>query len=115
MSIYVEILVRVPMDALWTHTQAPQFHEQWDLRFSKIDYLPRAGDRSPQRFRYATRIGLGLEVTGEGEATGHRELPDGSSTSVLRLASDAPFSIIREGSCYWKYVPTRLFRSLSRL
>jgi DoxX-like family len=107
MSIYVEILVRAPMDALWAHTQTPRLHEQWDLRFSNIDYIPRVDDVSPQRFRYATRLGFGLEVMGEGETTGRRELPDGSSTSVLKFASDAPLSIIREGSGYWKYVPTR--------
>jgi hypothetical protein len=107
MSIYVEILVRAPMDAVWAHTQTPALHEQWDLRFSKIDYLARRGDGAPQRFRYATRIGFGIEVSGEGETTGQRELPDGSSTSVLKFASDAPLSIIREGSGYWKYVPTQ--------
>jgi hypothetical protein len=47
MSIYVEILVRAPMDALWSHTQTPALHEQWDLRFSEIDYLPRTRDDSP--------------------------------------------------------------------
>ena len=31
MSIYVEILVRAPIDALWAHTQTPALHEQWDL------------------------------------------------------------------------------------
>jgi hypothetical protein len=107
MSLYVEILIRAPMDALWTYTQTPTLHQQWDLRFSKIDYEPRFDDGSPQRFRYATRIGFGLAVSGEGEATGHRELPDGSSISALKFASDAPLSIIREGSGYWKYVPTR--------
>ena len=35
MSIYVEILVRAPMDALWAHTQTPALHERWDLRFSR--------------------------------------------------------------------------------
>ena len=106
MSIYVEIFVRAPMDALWAHTQTPALHERWDLRFSQIDYLPRI-DGSPQRFRYATRIGLGLEVSGEGETIGHRGLPDGSSISALKFASDAPLSIIREGGGYWKYIPTR--------
>ena len=42
MSIYVEILVRAPMDALWAHTQTPALHERWDLRFSRIDYLPKS-------------------------------------------------------------------------
>ena len=31
MSIYVEILIRAPVDALWTHTQTPELHERWDL------------------------------------------------------------------------------------
>jgi hypothetical protein len=107
MSIYVEILVRAPMDALWSHTQTPALHEQWDLRFSEIDCLPRTRDDSPQRFRYATRIGFGCELSGEGETTGHLGLPDGSSTSALKFTSDASLSIIREGSGYWKYIPTR--------
>jgi len=107
MSIYVEILVRAPVDALWAHTQTPALHERWDLRFSQIDYVPRIGDGAAQRFRYATRIGFGLEVRGEGDTTGQRGLPDGSSTSALKFASDAPLSIIREGSGYWKYIPTR--------
>jgi hypothetical protein len=37
MSIYVEILVRAPMDALWAHTQTPALHERWDLRFHRIE------------------------------------------------------------------------------
>ena len=107
MSIYVEILVRAPMDALWAHTQIPALHERWDLRFSRLEYLRLTGDGTPQRFRYATRIGFGLEVSGEGETIGQRALPDGSSTSALKFGSDAPLSIIREGSGYWKYIPTR--------
>jgi hypothetical protein len=61
MSIYVEILVRAPMDALWAHTQTPSLHQRWDLRFSRIDYLPKPRDIEPQRFRYTTRIGFGLK------------------------------------------------------
>jgi hypothetical protein len=37
---------------------------------------------------------------------GRRDSPDGSSTSALRFGSDEPLSIIREGSGYWKYIPT---------
>ena len=106
MSIYVESLVRAPMDALWAHTQTPALHERWDLRFSRIDYLPKPHDTAPQRFRYATRIGFGFEVGGEGETVGQRDLTDGSRSSALRFGSGEPFSIIREGSGYWKYIPT---------
>lgn len=106
MSIYVEIVVRAPLDALWAKTQTPALHEQWDLRFSRIDYLPRGTAAEPQRFRYATRIGLGIEVSGDGETIGERTLPDGSATSALKFSSETPLSIIREGSGYWKYIPT---------
>jgi uncharacterized membrane protein YphA (DoxX/SURF4 family) len=106
MSIYVEILIRAPMEALWAHTQTPELHERWDLRFSEIDYLPKQNDADPQRFRYATRIGLGLEVAGEGESIGERDLADGSRTSALKFSSADPRSIIREGAGYWKYIPT---------
>jgi hypothetical protein len=106
MSIYVELLVRAPMDALWAHTQTPALHEQWDLRFSRIEYLPLSRDTDPQRFRYTTRIGCGLEVSGEGETVGHRRLGDGSASSALKFASAEPVSLIREGSGYWKYIPT---------
>jgi hypothetical protein len=106
MSVYVEILVHAPMETLWSHTQSPSQHERWDLRFSRIEYLPRSESTAVQRFRYATRLGFGVEVTGEGETVGRRELPDGSATSSLTFGSEAPISIIRRGSGYWKYVPT---------
>ena len=94
------------MDAVWAHTQTPALHERWDLRFSRIEYLPRTDETEPQRFQYATRIGFGLEVTGEGETVGRRDSTDGSSTSALKFGSEEPLSIIREGSGYWKYIPT---------
>ena len=105
MSIYVEILIRAPMDRLWTHTQTPELHERWDLRFSHIDYLPRASEGEPQRFRYRTRVGLWIEVAGDGESVGERDLEDGSRSSALKFRSADPRSIIREGSGYWKYIP----------
>ena len=36
MSIYVEILIRAPMDALWAHTQTPVLHERWDGRLNML-------------------------------------------------------------------------------
>jgi len=107
MSIYVEIVVHAPMEALWTHTQTPALHERWDLRFSSVDYLPRSSEAEPQRFRYATRIGFGFQVAGEGESVGERDLANGSRSSALKFWSADPRSIIREGSGYWKYIPTQ--------
>ena len=105
MSIYVEIRIRSRLDALWEHTQDPALHERWDLRFSEITYLPRAGDE-PQRFRYETRVGFGVRIRGVGESTGSRDGDAGERTSALKFSSDDPKSLIREGSGYWQYVQT---------
>jgi uncharacterized membrane protein YphA (DoxX/SURF4 family) len=105
-NVYVEILIRAPMDAIWTHTQTTELHERWDLRFSDIDNLPQVSLTEPQRFRYTTRLGFGIAISGDGKTAGQRDLPDGSRASALRFGSAQPLSIIREGSGYWKYVPT---------
>lgn len=105
-GIYVETLMHAPMDVLWEHTQTPALHQQWDLRFTSITYLPRTGDAEPQLFRYATRILPGVVISGEGETIAVRTLKDGSRTSSLRFNSLHPLSLIREGSGYWKYIPT---------
>jgi uncharacterized membrane protein YphA (DoxX/SURF4 family) len=105
-GIYVEILVRAPLDELWRRTQEPTLHERWDLRFSTIEYLPKESGSAPQRFRYATRIGFGARIEGEGESVATRDQPDGGRTSSLTFASSDPQSVIREGAGYWKYVPT---------
>jgi hypothetical protein len=104
-SVYVEIVIRAPLDEVWRHTQDPRLHERWDLRFSSIEYLPRASDADPQRFLYATRIGAGLRIAGTGESVATRDGHDGSRTSSLSFGSDSAMSVIREGSGYWKYVP----------
>ena len=94
------------MDALWAHTQIAALHERWDLRFSRIEYLPKSHADHAQRFRYSTRIGFGYAVSGEGETVGERALADGCRSSALRFGSREPLSIIREGCGYWKYMPT---------
>src|SRR6187399_3351522 len=106
MSIYVEVLVRAPIDALWSHTQTPALHERWDLRFSRIEYLPKSDAAQPHRFLYSTRIGFGLEISGQGETVGRRDSTDGSSTSALTFVSDNRLSLIGQGTGYWKYIPT---------
>ena len=103
--LYVEARIRCPLEALWAHTQQPELHQQWDLRFTEITYLPRPSEAAPQQFLYATRIRFGLGVAGRGESLGTKE-KSGERTSVLKFWSDEWVSLIREGAGYWKYVPT---------
>ena len=104
--IYVEHRIRAPLDLVWSHTQDPDLHERWDLRFTDIDYVPRSDPAAPQRFRYATRLGFGIAVVGEGETVGERDRADGIRVSALRFWSAQARSLIREGRGYWKYIPT---------
>ncbi|UOQ65471.1 DoxX-like family protein [Hymenobacter volaticus] len=93
------------METLWEHTQQPELHQQWDLRFSEISYLPRPTETEPQQFLYATRIGFGLGIAGKGESMGTKE-KNGERISVLKFWSDEWLSLIRTGAGYWKYIPT---------
>ena len=102
--VYVECSIRTDIEDLWERTQRPELHQRWDLRFTEIDYLPRA-DGEPQRFRYAFRLLPGLVITGDGVTAGGRHDTD-DRTSALRFSSDHPLSLIRSGSGYWRYVQT---------
>ena len=63
-GIYVEILIHGDIDELWKYTQQPSLHESWDLRFTKIQYLPRASDSEPNdsTIRRASASGCKLSV-----------------------------------------------------
>ncbi|WP_432930401.1 hypothetical protein ACQPZZ_08220 [Microbispora sp. CA-135349] len=100
--VYVECLIKADIEELWRRTQRPELHQRWDLRFTEIDYLPRANGE-PQRFRYAFRLLPGLVITGAGVTAGDRHDTD-DRTSALRFSSDHPLSLIRSGSGYWRYV-----------
>ncbi|WP_047153441.1 hypothetical protein [Aneurinibacillus tyrosinisolvens] len=63
--IYVETFIRSNRDMVWDYTQDSEKHEQWDLRFSHIKYLPRPDESVPQRFLYQTNIGFGLVIKEE--------------------------------------------------
>ncbi|WP_164669270.1 DoxX-like family protein [Virgibacillus doumboii] len=102
--IYVEIPIEAEIDKLWNASQTPDQHEQWDLRFSSITYLPKE-ENQPQKFTYKTKIGFGLAVEGWGKSVGSFHAKDGSRTSSLHFGTDQSFSIIREGRGYWKYIP----------
>lgn len=105
-ALYVETVIRADLDELWRRTQEPHLHQRWDLRFGRIDYLPKADPAAPQRFRYSVRVLPGLTVDGTGVSVGERTKPDGSRTSALRFASAHPLSLIRAGAGYWRYVPS---------
>lgn len=103
--LYIETLIACDLDTLWRHTQEPQVHEQWDLRFSSISYLPKTQPGEPQRFHYSTKIGFGISVNGLGQSVATKLKDNGEATSVLKFSSASPLSIIRQGSGYWKYSP----------
>jgi hypothetical protein len=101
-GIYVEVLIHSPLEEVWAKTQTPSLHERWDLRFTGINYLPRPDESQPQRFRYTTRVGFGLQISGEGESIATR-VTNGDSTSALKFWSNDRKSLILKGSGYWKY------------
>ena len=105
-GLYIESRIKADMDLIWRLTQDPAFHQRWDLRFTRIDYLPKSSEQDPQRFLYETRIGFGLAIRGTGESVATRLSSDGSATSSLKFASEDRLSLISEGSGYWKYLPT---------
>lgn len=103
--IYVEIDVESDIEALWRHTQNPKLHERWDLRFSEIDYLPKASPEDDQSFLYRTRIGFGLSIRGTGKSRAPACSPSGVRTSVLAFGTTHPLSLIGHGGGYWRYAP----------
>lgn len=100
--LFISIQISTDLDTVWHRTQHPDIHERWDLRFSTIEHLPKPDSQSPQRFRYATRIGFGFTVEGWGESVASR-VGEYERTSSLRFGSESAISLIREGSGYWKY------------
>jgi len=106
-GIYVEIPIKASIDKLWKYTQSPEIHQQWDLRFTKIDYIPKKSENDPQHFLYTTQIGFGLKVSGKGESTGTHHKSNTEFTSALKFWSDDPASLIKAGSGYWKYIPNK--------
>jgi len=103
--IYVEIDVESDIEALWRQTQQPKLHQRWDLRFSEIDYLPKASPEDDQSFLYRTRIGFGLSIRGTGRSRAPANAPSGVRTSVLAFGTTHPLSLIGHGGGYWRYTP----------
>ncbi|WNB92432.1 DoxX-like family protein [Bacillus sp. NEB1478] len=104
-SIYVEIPIHADVKEVWDKSQKPELHEQWDLRFSSITYLPKENEDEPQSFLYETKIGFGMKVAGWGKSIGTHNKEDGSKTSSLQFGTNQKISPISEGRGYWKYIP----------
>lgn len=102
--VYVEIAIETDMDSLWRATQTPNLHEQWDLRFSSITYLPKK-ENDPQHFSYKRSLGFGQEIQGWGITVGSYDGKNGERTSSLHFGTDHTLSPIKEGRGYWKYIP----------
>lgn len=103
--LYIETNIACSLETLWSYTQEPHIHQQWDLRFSEIKYIPKNEADDLQRFHYSTDIGFGINVSGVGKSVATKTKTNGESTSVLRFSSDSSISLIRQGSGYWKYKP----------
>lgn len=98
--LFAETVIRCDPGLLWQRTQDPAAHQRWDLRFTRIDYLPRTDPAQPQRFRYAVRVLPGLTVSGTGSTVART-----GRVCALRFGSAHPLSLIRSGAGYWRYLP----------
>ena len=102
MKLTAETLIAANRETVWRLSQTPALHARWDLRFTAIEYLPRAEAGAAQRFRYVTRIGCGvagISIEGWGETIG--DLARG--TSALRFGSTDRKSLIEAGAGSWTY------------
>lgn len=102
-GIYVETRIAAPVEVVWEHTQVPDQHTRWDVRFSTITPTDLTPDGA-QRFTYSRRTPL-RTVAGEGISIGETQRPDGTRTSALKFTTDDWLSPIGAGRGYWRYVP----------
>lgn len=102
--MYVEILIRVPLETVWRLTQEPSSHVRWDARFTTIEPV-RVRPDGAQEFDYALDLGVHV-LRGTGISLGTRESARGERTSALVFDSDDRWSPLQAGRGYWRYVPT---------
>src|SRR5699024_11559904 len=61
-EIYVEIEIDGAIGDIWEKSQNPALHEQWDIRFSSITYLPKKKN-DVQKFTYTRKILPFVEIS----------------------------------------------------
>lgn len=103
-AVYVETIIRAPIERVWELTQNPALHARWDLRFSRIRPLPDTLASGGYRFRYERRLPFHT-IVGTGTSLGDRESADGTRTSALRFSTGDPLSPLGDGRGYWRYSP----------
>ena len=103
-GIYVETLIRAPMERMWQLTQEPTLHPRWDLRFSAIRPVEELAGGG-YRFEYERWMPLHT-IRGTGTSLGERSRPDGTRTSALKFTTRDRLSPLGDGRGYWRYVPT---------
>ena len=104
--IYVEVSIHAEIEKVWDASQKPDMHEQWDLRFSSITYLPKE-EGQPQQFVYSRTAGPFINVEGWGKSVGTFHKDDGTRSSSLQFGTEQCISPIREGRGFWKYEPQK--------
>lgn len=103
-ALYVEILIRAPLDEVWRLTQDPASHIRWDARFSAIVPQRTRADGA-QDFRYELDLGVHT-IRGTGVSLASKESRTGERTSALLFDTEDALSPLGAGRGYWRYVPT---------
>jgi len=103
-GLYVEVLIRADIEAVWQATQDTEQHPRWDARFSRITRIADLVGGG-YRFRYERRL-PGHVIVGTGISLGDKLRADGTRTSALRFDTDDRLSPLRSGRGYWRYVST---------
>lgn len=102
--MYVEILIRAPLETVWSLTQDPESHVRWDARFTSIRPR-RVRPDGAQEFGYELDLGVHT-IHGTGVSRGERRGAGGERTSALVFDTDDRLSPLGSGRGYWRYVPT---------
>lgn len=102
-ALYVEILIRAPMERVWELTQDTDMHPRWDARFSAIVPTGARVDGA-QTFRYELALGVHT-IRGTGVSLGEKGGAGGARTSALLFDTDDRLSPLGAGRGYWRYVP----------
>lgn len=98
-KIIVEVIVPASVETVWARTQEPELHTLWDIRFSRIAYLPEKDARGFSLMDYRTKIGFGIEVAGVGRYLQNSPMKH----STFEFESADWKSIITIGRGIWQY------------